>query len=200
MRFGTAKYLANKPLGLSMADDKIKLYKFLKRRAEEMKANPTFAEMRLSNMLDSIFVKYEFQKVIPPYIADFVIMSKKLIIEIDGDHHDRDTNQLSHDTKRDDFLSSLGFIVIRFTNDEVLKNPMPVLNQIIEYSPKYETKRFYKNVQEHEYGFLNNRTSRRVFYHYFRRALKRELRKILSWKYGRCQLPYAIESRRTTHA
>jgi very-short-patch-repair endonuclease len=189
MRFRSAQGLTDQPLNLSVSDDKIKLYKFLKRRALEMTNNPTFAEKRLSNMLDNMCVKYEFQKVIPPYIADFVIMSKKLIIEVDGNHHDEDTNQLSHDTKRDSFLSSLGFIVIRFTNDEVLKNPTPVMNQIIEYSPKYETKRFYNNVQEHEYGFLNNRTSRRVFYHYFRKALKRELRKILNWRYKGDMLP-----------
>ena len=189
MRFNSAQGLTDQPLRLSISDDKIKLYKFLKRRAKEMTESPTLAEMKLSNMLDDLSVHYEYQKVIPPYIADFVIMSKKLIIEVDGDHHDNDTNQQSHDSKRDEFLNSLGFIVLRFTNKNILENPVPVLNHIIEYKPRYETKRFYNNVQEHEYGFLNNRTSRRVFYHYFRKALKRELRKIWDWKYKGDMLP-----------
>jgi len=182
--------VVNKPLGCEIFDNNPNLYQFLKKRAEEMTKKPTLAEMRLSNMLDSIFVEYKFQMVIPPYIADFVIMKKKLIIEIDGDHHDEDTNQQSHDSKRDEFLNSLGFIVLRFNNKNILENPIPVLNHIIEYSPKYETKRFYKNVRDHEYKYLSNRTSRRAFYYYFKKALKQELRKVWAWRYGRCALPY----------
>lgn len=182
--------VVNKKLGIDLFDDAPKLYKFLKRRAREMTKAPTLAEMRLSNMLDSMCIQYDFQKVIPPYIADFVFKRQKLIIEVDGDHHDADINQLSHDSKRDEFLNNLGFMVLRFNNKDILENPTPVLNHIINYRITH-SKKFAKNkVRDNEYRYLSNRTSRKVFYYYFRKELRRELKKIWDWKFERGPFPY----------
>jgi very-short-patch-repair endonuclease len=59
--------------------------------------------------------------VIGAYIADFVCLSAKLVIEIDGDTHGSDEAQLS-DAKRTDEIERIGFRVIRFWSNEVLSD------------------------------------------------------------------------------
>ena len=63
------------------------------------------------------------------YIADFVCLEKKIIIEIDGGYHFTD-NQIVKDEDRTDILESFGFKVIRFTNEEVLFNTNNVILEI----------------------------------------------------------------------
>jgi very-short-patch-repair endonuclease len=72
--------------------------------------------------------EFKFQKVIlwgderrikKFYIVDFYIPSKRLIIEIDGNHHKEDSGVVKYDKVRDKILSALGYRIIRFTNDEV---------------------------------------------------------------------------------
>ncbi len=55
------------------------------------------------------------------YIADFVAHSCKLVVEIDGESHDFE-ERLRYDEKRDQWLASRGYRVLRFTNDDVMKN------------------------------------------------------------------------------
>ncbi len=56
------------------------------------------------------------------YIADFVAHSCKLIVEIDGESHDFE-ERIQHDERRDDaWFESRGYRVLRFTNDDVMKN------------------------------------------------------------------------------
>nr|HPO05961.1 DUF559 domain-containing protein [Candidatus Gracilibacteria bacterium] len=53
------------------------------------------------------------------YIVDFICYKEKLIIELDGIHHD-DERQRRYDKKRTKFLESCGYRVLRFWNNEVL--------------------------------------------------------------------------------
>ena len=55
------------------------------------------------------------------YIADFVAHSCKLVIEVDGESHDF-AERVRHDETRDEWLASRGYRVLRFTNDDVMKN------------------------------------------------------------------------------
>ncbi len=55
------------------------------------------------------------------FTVDFVCLSAKLIVELDGETHDFASRQLA-DSKRDTFLKSAGFAVLRFTNDDVMSN------------------------------------------------------------------------------
>lgn len=72
-------------------------------------------------------MKFRRQVNVNPYIADFLCWQHKLIIEVDGGIH---KNQLNHDRERDDYLRSLHFKVLRFTNDEI-RNKLPfVLEKI----------------------------------------------------------------------
>ena len=55
------------------------------------------------------------------YIADFVARSCKLVVEIDRESHNFD-ERIRHDARRDRWFASRGYRVLRFTNDEVIKN------------------------------------------------------------------------------
>jgi very-short-patch-repair endonuclease len=71
--------------------------------------------------------QYRRQHSIGPYIVDFVCPQDGLIIEIDGEIHEQ---QRENDAMRDDYLRSLGYTVLRFTNDQVLDNLEGVLSVI----------------------------------------------------------------------
>jgi very-short-patch-repair endonuclease len=71
--------------------------------------------------------KFKRQYLIGPYIADFVCVEKKLIVELDGKLHDE---RVGYDDARDTFLERQGFRVMRFKNDEFLKDVGIVLATI----------------------------------------------------------------------
>jgi very-short-patch-repair endonuclease len=69
------------------------------------------------------------QTPIGPYIADFVCHEAQLVIEIDGGQHFEDSG-LKHDARRDAFLASKGFRVLRFSNHDLMANRQGVLETI----------------------------------------------------------------------
>ena len=69
------------------------------------------------------------QHVMLDYIPDFVCLSKKLIIEIDGGYH-MEGEQPQRDAERTEQLAQMGFKVLRFKNEEVLCNLDHVLEVI----------------------------------------------------------------------
>ncbi|WP_445747633.1 leucine--tRNA ligase [Polaribacter sp.] len=98
-------------------------------KAKEMRANPTQAEAILWQQLKgkSLVDKFRQQHVIDEFIVDFVCLSKKLIVEVDGKIHDF---QQEKDAERTQILENLGYKVIRFTNEEVIGNLENVLETI----------------------------------------------------------------------
>ena len=63
------------------------------------------------------------------YIADFLCKELKLVIEVDGiTHQDGETEE--KDKRKTGDLESAGFKVIRFTDEEVLKNMSGVMERI----------------------------------------------------------------------
>ena len=60
-------------------------------------------------------LKFRRQHPIPPYIADFCCIEKKLIVELDGSQHGGQV-----DAVRTRFLESQGWRVIRFWDNDVL--------------------------------------------------------------------------------
>ena len=75
----------------------------------------------------NIGFKIRRQHFIDNYIADFVCINKKVIIEIDGEIH---LSKIEEDMNRTDRLNELGFRVIRYTNDEVFKDADDVVERI----------------------------------------------------------------------
>jgi len=92
--------------------------------AKELRNNPTNAEGLLwlhlrDKQLDGL--KFRRQQPLGPYIVDFVCLSKKIVIEVDGGQHADDKNK-KKDEERDLWLKNQGFKVLRFWNNEVLEN------------------------------------------------------------------------------
>jgi very-short-patch-repair endonuclease len=71
--------------------------------------------------------KFRRQLPIEPYIADFVCLELKLIIELDGGQH---ADQIAYDEQRRIALEQRGFKVLRFWNNEVIENLSGVLEAI----------------------------------------------------------------------
>ena len=106
-------------------------YDLLKKYAEENKLFMTDAERQLWNLLKGkgIGEKFRRQHVIGDYIADFVNLHYKLIVEVDGKYHFKGEYPIS-DELRIAALNEMGYTVIRFTNEEVLGNIQRVGYQI----------------------------------------------------------------------
>ncbi|MCJ2089463.1 DUF559 domain-containing protein [Methylobacterium sp. E-005] len=75
--------------------------------------------------------KFRRQVPIPPYIADFLCASARLIVELDGEPHETEARR-RRDAKRDAWLTSQGFTVLRFPNELVLSNLDLVLDRVGE--------------------------------------------------------------------
>jgi len=107
-------------------------YPLLKELQKERKKQTTQAEQALWESLRNKQLKnYKFrrQHIIDQYIVDFVCLSKKLIIEVDGGYHNRKEVE-DADKERTEILKDLGFKVIRFPNEEVIGNLDQTLNKI----------------------------------------------------------------------
>lgn len=107
------------------------LYQILKTNAKESRNNPTQAEETLWHLLKSHNLNEHFrrQHIIMNYIADFVCLKRRLIIEADGCYHFT-SEQKQEDAVREKRLGEKGFEILRFTNDEVLCNPDGVVARI----------------------------------------------------------------------
>ena len=69
------------------------------------------------------------QTPIGPFIADFVCHAANLIVELDGGQHFESQN-MKRDARRDAFLISKGYRVLRFNNHDVMTNKQGVLETI----------------------------------------------------------------------
>jgi len=97
----------------------------------------TDAERRLWSKLRSkqlMGLKFRRQHPLGPYIVDFVCLEKNIIIEIDGGQHVLDVDK---DSSRDEWLKSEGFEVLRYWNNEVLKETSNVLDDIQRRMPDH---------------------------------------------------------------
>jgi methylmalonyl-CoA mutase cobalamin-binding domain/chain len=102
-------------------------------KAKEMRREQTKAEEELWDRLRDRKTGYKIrrQHIVNGYIADFICIEKKVIIEVDGGIHST-KEQKEHDKFRTEILNNNGFIVIRYTNEEVLQNPYEVAKNIKE--------------------------------------------------------------------
>ena len=107
------------------------LYSLLKEYAYRMRINPTEAESILWQQLRGKALGQPFrrQHIIGPFIADFICVTRKLILEIDGGYHQLPDQQIS-DEERTQWLEAKGYKVIRFTNEEVIADIDSVINTI----------------------------------------------------------------------
>ena len=101
-------------------------------RAKILRRTMTRAETLLWRYLKAHHVDgLGFRRQVPMrgYVADFVCHAARLIVELDGETHDFDS-RLQSDQTRDAWFKSQGYVVLRFTNDQVLSNLMGVIKAI----------------------------------------------------------------------
>ena len=101
-------------------------------KARKLRKNPTEAELKLWKHLRLRQLggyKFRRQHSLGPYIVDFACLEKKLIVEVDGGQH---TEKVDYETERIAWLESQGFRVLRFWNNEVLKEIEVVKEAIAE--------------------------------------------------------------------
>ncbi len=84
--------------------------------------------------------QFRRQRPIHHYIVDFICLPLGLIIEVDGYSHQIPENE-AKDRQRQNELETLGFTIVRFTDDAVLKNINKVREVIEGWIRKLELKR-----------------------------------------------------------
>ena len=93
-----------------------------RKRARALRSNSTKAEQIVWRAVRAhrlLGVGFRRQTPIGPYIVDFVSHSAKIVIEVDGGQHFDDAYE-ARDARRDKFLRSKGFRVLRFSNYDVM--------------------------------------------------------------------------------
>ena len=103
----------------------------LLRNARQLRSRMTDAEQCLwQHLRDRRLNGYKFrrQQPIGNYIADFVCIRPKLIVEVDGSQHDE---QRAYDETRSENLRALGFHILRFWNHDILQQTEAVLTVIL---------------------------------------------------------------------
>lgn len=104
----------------------------LKNKRRVLRKSFTDAERKLwSRLRNKQLFGFKFfrQYSVGPYILDFYCPAAKLGIELDGGHHAQ-TSQALYDKKRTEYLNEHNVKVIRFWDNDVLKNTDGVLLEI----------------------------------------------------------------------
>lgn len=123
----------------------MKLYKFipydnnLVSKARELRQSETKTEKifwhKILKSKKLIKLKFTRQKPIGNFIVDFYCAKLKLAVEIDGKIH---KFQKARDVERDNILKQkFGLRILRYKNEDVLKNAELILSNIIEQINKY---------------------------------------------------------------
>ncbi len=92
--------------------------------ARQLRKNMTASERTLWKELRSrkLGARCRRQVVLRGWIADFVFLSQRLIVELDGSRHDYSRNKL-----KDTALAAIGFVTLRFPSASVFTDMAGVL-------------------------------------------------------------------------
>ena len=91
-------------------------------RARELRRDSSKAEKMCWELLRDRHLndaKFRRQHSIGPYFADFASVGRKLVVEVDGEHH---AYQIEADARRTAYMESQGWRVLRFWANEVVTN------------------------------------------------------------------------------
>jgi very-short-patch-repair endonuclease len=106
----------------------------LRANARQLRENLTDSELTLWSRLRGkqlAGVQFYRQKPIGNYIVDFYAPKAKLVIEIDGSQH-FEAHHAEKDRERDEYLCSLGLMVLRFDSRQILKETDAVLELVYQ--------------------------------------------------------------------
>lgn len=116
-----------------MMEIRHRIHPTIRQFARELRHPQTPAEATLWQHLRNRNLGYKFRRQHPveTFIIDFCCAQAKLLIEIDGESYLEET-QMKYDQARTEYLESLGYKVIRFTNEDVRYNANAVVAKIME--------------------------------------------------------------------
>jgi very-short-patch-repair endonuclease len=100
--------------------------------AKKLRANTTPHERTLWRALKELPIEgthFRRQAPIGRYVVDFFCPAKRLVIELDGGHHNEDATA-KRDSERQAWLEREGYRVIRFWNSDVTSDLNAVLERI----------------------------------------------------------------------
>ena len=101
--------------------------------AQKLRKNMTKEERRLwYDFLKTLPITFHRQKVIGNYIADFFCSQANLVIELDGSQH-YSSEGAAADQERDQYFSSLGLSVLRYSNRDVSQRFNEVCADILRH-------------------------------------------------------------------
>jgi len=112
---------------ISVAKELTHLAKSLRRRSTDAE-QLVWSRLRAGRLEG---MKFRRQHPMGQYIADFVCLERKLIIELDGSQHAL-PEELLKDRQRSEWLEKEGYSVLRFLDNEALTNTEGVLEVIRE--------------------------------------------------------------------
>ncbi len=107
------------------------IHPITRQRARKLRAEMTpqerlvWAKLRELNRM--LGLHFRRQAPIGPFIADFVDLGRRVVIEIDGGGHGG-----VRDVRRDEWMESQGFQVLRFWNPEVSRNLEGVMQLVLD--------------------------------------------------------------------
>jgi very-short-patch-repair endonuclease len=104
----------------------------IRSRARALRNNPTEVEKLLWRQLRMWQLegyKFRRQQPLENYIVDFDCFEKRVIVEADGGQH---AEHGDYDAERDAWLREQGYTVLRFWNNDVLKNLADVTEKIFD--------------------------------------------------------------------
>ena len=104
-----------------------------RKNAKSMRRAMTDAELKLWNELRAhrlMGMSFRRQVPIGPYIVDFACSAHRLIVEVDGSQH-ADADHSRYDDARSAFLSGSGWTILRFWNDDVIRDIDNVCQHIV---------------------------------------------------------------------
>ena len=107
------------------------LYDLLRKYQLENRNKPTDAERIMWEIVrnNNLGIHFRRQHAIDDFIVDFACLSLSIIIEVDGSIHEKEENKID-DERRTRILNEKGFIVIRFTNEDIIYNTDAVIKKI----------------------------------------------------------------------
>jgi very-short-patch-repair endonuclease len=102
-------------------------------RARKLRRTLTDAETVLWSRLRGDIQGFRFRRQHPigSYIADFASIAVRLVVEVDGGTHSSDA-ECAYDARREAFLRSKGWRIIRVWNGDVYDSPDDIVSYICD--------------------------------------------------------------------
>lgn len=101
----------------------------LRQRAKSLRQQSTDTEKELWYYLRANRLGFKFKRQYPigTYIVDFICIEKRIIIELDGSQH---FDNQQYDKERTAWLQARGFKVLRFWNNDVVRQTASIIEVI----------------------------------------------------------------------